>query len=144
MNKIIATLLLIICISLKKSYSQSVSINIDGTQADTSAILDVKSTSKGILIPRVNLINNDTPINGVKPIGLLVWNVNDSFQNGQGYYFWTGTLWKSLFQPYNLINNDGIVPAPTLQNRNTTWSTDNNANPSWKRINKTMEYINNF
>nr|MCU0351792.1 hypothetical protein [Flavobacterium sp.] len=33
--------------------AQSVSINTDGSTADNSAILDVKSTDKGILIPRM-------------------------------------------------------------------------------------------
>jgi len=34
--------------------AQAISINTDGSSADTSAILDVKSTEKGILIPRMD------------------------------------------------------------------------------------------
>jgi hypothetical protein len=36
-----------------KSFSQSVSINTTGNAADTSAILDITSLNKGILIPRM-------------------------------------------------------------------------------------------
>jgi len=36
-----------------QSFSQ-VAINSDGNSADTSAILDISSTTKGILIPRVS------------------------------------------------------------------------------------------
>ena len=32
---------------------QGVAINIDGSNADNSALLDIKSTAKGILIPRL-------------------------------------------------------------------------------------------
>ena len=33
---------------------QGVAINTDGTNADNSALLDIKSNSKGILIPRMS------------------------------------------------------------------------------------------
>ena len=36
-----------------KSYSQSVSVNTTGNAADTSAMLDVTSTNKGFLMPRM-------------------------------------------------------------------------------------------
>ena len=35
-----------------------VAINIDGSPADNSAMLDVKSTEKGVLIPRLTEISN--------------------------------------------------------------------------------------
>jgi len=34
--------------------AQSLSINTDGSTADASALLDVKSTAKGILVPRMS------------------------------------------------------------------------------------------
>ncbi|MFN8305800.1 MAG: hypothetical protein U0T79_03415 [Ferruginibacter sp.] len=37
--------------------AQSVAINTDGSTANTSAILDVKSNTKGILIPRMSKAN---------------------------------------------------------------------------------------
>ena len=35
-------------------YAQGVAINEDGSAADSSAMLDVKSTTKGLLIPRMS------------------------------------------------------------------------------------------
>ncbi len=36
-------------------YAQNVGINSDGSTPDASAMLDIKSTSKGLLIPRMTL-----------------------------------------------------------------------------------------
>jgi hypothetical protein len=70
--------------------AQSVSINTDGSTADNSAILDVKSTDKGILIPRMteaqrNLIT--TPATG-----LMIYQTDAT----AGFYFYNGTAWTSL------------------------------------------------
>ena len=42
-------------VSLNPLMAQSVAINMDGSSANASAILDVKSTSKGMLVPRMTL-----------------------------------------------------------------------------------------
>jgi hypothetical protein len=60
-----------------------------------SAILDITSSNKGLLIPRVNLtdVNNLTsPIN-TPAEGLMVWNTNNGTigGSGKGFYFYTGT-----------------------------------------------------
>jgi hypothetical protein len=51
MKKILITTILLLLIVF--SYSQGVAINTDGSTANSSAILDVKSTSQGILFPRM-------------------------------------------------------------------------------------------
>ena len=45
-------------------FGQNVGINEDNTQPDASAMLDIKSSNKGLLIPRVQLddVNNASPI----------------------------------------------------------------------------------
>ncbi len=77
---------------------QSVSINDDGSLPNTSAILDVKSASKGMLPPRVALT---TTISG-SPItdpaaSLLVYNTATAgiFPSNvtPGYYYWSGSEW---------------------------------------------------
>ena len=35
------------------SFAQNVGVNADGSTADASAMLDIKSTTKGVLIPRM-------------------------------------------------------------------------------------------
>jgi hypothetical protein len=63
-----------------------VAINTDGTPPDASAMLDVKSTDKGLLIPRVTTAQR----NGIaKPAtGLLVYQTDAP----EGFYYNKGTI----------------------------------------------------
>ena len=70
--------------------SAQVAINTDGSLPHVSAILDVKSDTSGMLIPRMtmaqrNLIN--TPANG-----LLVYQTNGV----SGFYYFDNTIWKRI------------------------------------------------
>ncbi|MCX6277151.1 MAG: hypothetical protein NT004_03520, partial [Bacteroidetes bacterium] len=84
-------------------YSQ-VGINNDGSPADPSAMLDVKSSNKGFLPPRVQLVATSLadPVNEPTP-GLLVYNISTSGLSpdnvSPGYYFWDGYQWRSLMMP---------------------------------------------
>jgi hypothetical protein len=61
---------------------------IGGTTANASAILDITSTAKGILIPRMN----DTQRNAMTAVeGLIIWNTGD---NALNYY--DGSNWREL------------------------------------------------
>jgi hypothetical protein len=79
-------------------YAQNVGINSDGATPDASAMLDVSSTSKGLLVPRVEL----TATNAAGPItlpttSLLVYNTVTAgtvpYNVIPGYYYWNGTAW---------------------------------------------------
>lgn len=120
------------------------SIGIGTTSPNSLAVLDITATDKGMLVPRVELVSDTSPVSGAKPNGLLLWNTNASFKTGIGFYFWNGSTWASLAQPTNTVNNGGIVPAPTASNKVKSWATDYQGNPAWRRPNKTMEFINNF
>ena len=68
--------------------SKGVTINLDNTIANPSAILDVKSDSLGILIPRIAKENRPkTPATG-----LLVYQID----NTPGFYYFDGTGWRIL------------------------------------------------
>lgn len=70
------------------SSSQSLSINTDGSSANASALLDVKSTDKGVLIPRITRAQRDAI--STPATGLLVFQVApDSI----GLYYYNGTGW---------------------------------------------------
>ena len=61
--KIIKALFIVLAIIASCSATAQVAINIDGSPADNSAMLEVKSTEKGFLPPRMtevqmNAINN--------------------------------------------------------------------------------------
>jgi hypothetical protein len=91
-----------IVISLQ-SFCQ-VGINTDNSQPDPSAVLDLKSTNKGLLPPRVSLtaINSTDPITS-PAIGLLVYNTANAGAPPNnvvpGYYYWNGTNWISVAVP---------------------------------------------
>lgn len=146
-------------------YSQGLAINTTGEQPSQNAMLDVKSSTKGILIPRINLSDTSNPISGFKPEGLLVWNDNTGFDKGKGFYFWTGSKWHPVTMIYkagtnvtidsasntitafvqiNTVILDGIVPAPTSTNRYATYNTDFRGNPAWRKENLTTYYIEKF
>ena len=84
------------------SYSQ-VAINTDGSDPDPSAMLDVKSATKGVLIPRVTLNDINTPDPVTNPHeGLLIYNIDGSV--GHGLYIWNGARWIA-------ITSDCIIPS---------------------------------
>jgi hypothetical protein len=86
------------------SATGQVSISTDGSAPDGSAMLDVKSTNKGILLPRVELsaLNSNGPV--VTPaIGLQVYNTSTAGTPPNnvtpGYYCWNGTRWIPIVPP---------------------------------------------
>lgn len=72
MKKIV--LLLAIALACTNAGAQSIAFNTDGSNADTSAILDVKSTTKGVLIPRMTFAQRNAIISPAK--GLLVFQTD--------------------------------------------------------------------
>jgi trimeric autotransporter adhesin len=85
-----------------------VSINADGSLPDNSAMLDVKSTSKGLLIPRMTQTQRNAIISPA--IGLTVFQTD----NTQGYYYYSGTVWSRLSQQnenWSLTGNSNLDPA---------------------------------
>ncbi len=68
--------------------SKGVTINVDNSVANPSAILDVKSDSLGILIPRIPKANR--PANPAT--GLLVYQID----NTPGFYYFDGSGWRVL------------------------------------------------
>lgn len=88
--------------------AQSFSINTDGSTADASSLLDVKSINKGILIPRMSKAQkNAIP---APAAGLLIFqNAPDSV----GFYYYNGSNWLWL--------------ANTSQQDTAAWKTNGNA-----------------
>lgn len=90
----------IFCFSqLTTNFAQGVGINTDGSSPDASALLDIKSSDKGILLPRISLtdITNPSPVTS-PATGLLVYNTNPSVLGGSGtgFYYWDGSQWVKL------------------------------------------------
>lgn len=74
----------------------------DGTASSaalpqSSAILELESTNKGFLAPRVTLSSNTDATTISSPAtGLLVYNTGTGGLTTAGYMFWNGTEWRTL------------------------------------------------
>ncbi|MDD3051933.1 MAG: tail fiber domain-containing protein [Candidatus Cloacimonetes bacterium] len=68
--------------------AQSVGINADGSSPDGSAMLDVKSTTKGFLAPRVASTGDVAS----PATGLMVYQTGGT----AGYYYYDGSEWVQL------------------------------------------------
>ena len=80
-------------------FSQGVAINTNGTAADNSAMLDVSSTSKGILIPRMDIAQRN--LIGTPETGLLIYQTDGS----PGFYFYNGSSWVVVGSESMSIND---------------------------------------
>lgn len=87
------TLLLLSLLLAAGSYAQSVGINSDGSAPDASAMLDVKSSNKGFLPPRVY-----DPAGSISSPagGLLVYKDDGTADNPAGFYYYNGAAWTRL------------------------------------------------
>ena len=84
-----AACLLLLLIPSMYGNTQAVAINSDGTDPHASALLDLKSNSKGILIPRMTTAERKSITDPAK--GLLVFDTNRS-----DFLFWDGNEWKAI------------------------------------------------
>ncbi len=74
------------------SFSQNVGVNADGTPPDNSAMLDVKSTSKGFLPPRMTVAQRDAISNPVT--GLIVFCTD--FGASGSLFLYSGSSWSPI------------------------------------------------
>jgi hypothetical protein len=84
-------------------YGQSVGVNTDGSAPDNSALLDVKSTAKGMLVPRMTEAQRVAIASPAT--GLLVYQTN----NTDGFYVNKGTAAVPNWQLVGSVGNSGNV-----------------------------------
>jgi hypothetical protein len=122
MKKIFQLTFLIALGISQAAWSQNVGINGTGASPDASAMLDVVSSTKGLLVPRVAL----TASNVAGPItspaqSLMVYNTATAGVSPNnvipGYYYWSGTAWIRLL-------------TSTASNSGSNWSITGNAGTS--------------
>ena len=92
-------------------------VGINTTSPGDGSILDIESTNKGLLIPRVDILD----LNTIDPVvvttageeSLLVYNTNTS--TGKGFHYWDGVKWVKLAQgtsdDWTTTGNSGTTPA---------------------------------
>ncbi len=81
--------LLIFFVSMKLG-AQSIGVNTDGSQPNPSAMLDVKSTTKGFLTPRMTLAQRNAIASPAA--GLMIFQTD----NTVGYYYYNGGAWTQM------------------------------------------------
>src|SRR6478735_2539172 len=81
-------LTIILVFSIQISFAQNLAINTDGSKANPNAIVDIKSTTKGLLIPRMTTSQR---LLIPQTNGLLVYDTNT-----KSFWYSDGDSWKSL------------------------------------------------
>jgi hypothetical protein len=72
------------------AFSQGMAINTTGTGANASAMLDVTSTTQGVLVPRMTAAQK-TAISS-PATGLMIFQTDGT----AGFYYYTGSVWTAL------------------------------------------------
>lgn len=88
-------------------------VGIGTTSPSNGAMLDITSAEKGLLIPRVDIVDLTTvaPIVGGATVGLLVYNTNTT--SGEGFHYWNGSDWIPITpvdDNWKLSGNSGTTP----------------------------------
>jgi hypothetical protein len=119
------SLILMFLITSACVFAQNVGINSTGAAPAASAMLDITSTDKGLLVPRVALTaaNSASPVTSPET-SLLVYNTATAGTAPDnvvpGYYYWDGTAWIAL-----VTSSSGSTGAWGLAgNAGTTAGTD--------------------
>ena len=102
-------------------------VGIGTAQPEASSILELSSTNKGLLIPRISLTDVSTSsLDGVNPsaLGLMAFNTNSNITGGSGigFYFWDGVTWDKMAS--NASNNSWSVNGNELSNSQFLGSTN--------------------
>lgn len=104
--KKILLLLVMYCTYTQHITAQNIAINDNGAQPDSSALLDLQSTTKGFLAPRMTEAQRVAIPLPSK--GLLVYQID----NDSGFYYHNGTLWTKL--EYSAPTCKSIIPMPAF------------------------------
>ncbi|HNW97797.1 MAG TPA: collagen-like protein, partial [Bacteroidales bacterium] len=106
MHKLIKYLYILLLLGVHFTSNAQVKIT-DGSNLtlDNNSILELESTNKGLLIPRITIndINNASPLTAPVPEGMLVYSKGGSVTDG--FYFWSGSKWINI--------NTGTIIGPT-------------------------------
>ena len=96
---LLAALLFFCCVTGLRSQS----VGIGTSTPDTSALLDIASTDKGILIPRMTTVQRNAVTSPA--VGLMVYDTDL-----MGFWYYNGTAWQSMGGPddkWKMYGNTG-------------------------------------
>jgi len=103
--------------------AQSNNVGIGTTTPEPSAMLDISSTSKGLLVPRMTILQRDLIVpTTTSSEGLLIYQTDGTNAEPKGFYYWSASLadWLPLNQ------NTGNTPSGLI----SMWSGPINTIPT--------------
>lgn len=105
-------LLTFFAISTKPLVSQ-VKIGDNPTSINFNSMLEMESTNKGLLPPRVSLnsASSVSPLSAPVAEGTIVYNDSGSLK--AGYYFWAGTKWLAVINTNDMRTNQVLIKSAT-------------------------------
>jgi hypothetical protein len=108
------------------SNAQGIGISQTGTPVNPSALLDIDGNDQGLLIPRVLLTSTTdaTTITNGNVISLLIYNAATLADVVPGYYYWDGSVWKTLDGPVD-DGSAGYYEVDAITNITHTVGTSN-------------------
>lgn len=92
--------------------SQNMAINSDGALPDSNAIVDIASTTHGLLIPRMTTTQRDAIV--TPPVGLQVYNLTTNtldIYRGNG---WASTVFTAATSNLVYVSAMSDLPAPSV------------------------------
>jgi hypothetical protein len=96
MKKFNFTILVGLLIQSLRLFGQENNVGIGTSKPDQSAVLELNSNNKGLLIPRMSLLQRNSVISPAQ--GLLIYQTDEI----SGFYFYEGNSWKSLNEKKSL------------------------------------------
>jgi len=97
-------------LSITTNAQMKISTGTGSRIPDAGAMLEIESTNRGFLPPRINLTSNTMQLNSIQPSdGMVVYNTNSTTVTGglygAGLYTWYAGRWNFLTDPIYISNN---------------------------------------
>lgn len=110
-------LFMALCLFVSGNVMAQVKIGSNPSTIDANSLLEMESTNKGFLPPRVTLtsLSSVSPLTATVPVGMTVFNSAGSLP--YGFYYWDGTEWKKLDNGYqNLVTKSANATLSKSEN----------------------------